>query len=156
MKILLPVDGSAVALDAVRFVIGMAKDGLTTQVVLANVQEPATLYELVVAHDQQVLAEVSAAAGAHTLQAAEALLKQAGIDYECEVASGDPAHTLIDILENYQCELVVMGNSGMSTLRSALLGSVSNEVLHAAGVPVMIVKAAQEPEPVPDEITSQE
>jgi nucleotide-binding universal stress UspA family protein len=39
-----------------------------------------------------------------------------------------------------------MGASGMSSLRSALLGSVSNEVLHAAGVPVMIVKLEEPPE----------
>jgi len=143
MKILLPVDGSAVSLEAVRFAIRMAQSGLESSMVLANVQEPATLYEWVVAHDQQVLAEVSAAAGAHTLEAAQALLDAAGIAYECEVASGDPAHTLIDILENFQCDLVVMGASGTSTLRRALLGSVSNEVLHAAGVPVMIVKALE-------------
>lgn len=143
MKILLPVDGSAVSLEAVRFAIRMAQAGLATTAVLANVQEPATLYELVVAHDPQVLEQVSAAAGAHTLEAAEALLKEASIPYECEVASGDPAHTIIDILERYGCDLVVMGASGMSTLRSALLGSVSNEVLHAAGVPVMIVKLAE-------------
>jgi nucleotide-binding universal stress UspA family protein len=140
MKILLPVDGSAVSMEAVRFAIRMAQAGLDTSVVLANVQEPATLYELVVAHDPQVIEQVSAAAGAHTLLPAEALLKQANVPYECEVASGDPAHTLIDILERYGCDLVVMGASGMSTLRSALLGSVSNEVLHAAGVPVMIIK----------------
>jgi nucleotide-binding universal stress UspA family protein len=146
MKILVPVDGSEVALEAVRFAIRLAQAGLQSSVVLANVQEPATLYELVVAHDPAVIEQVSAAAGAHTLAPAEALLKEAGLDYECEVASGDPAHTLIDILENYQCDLVVMGASGMSTLRSALLGSVSNEVLHSAGVPVMIVKAAPEPE----------
>ena len=147
MKILLPVDGSAVSLEAVRFVVRMAGEGLASSVVLANVQEAATLYELVVAHDPQVIEEVSAAAGAHTLQAAETLLQEAHIDYQCEVASGDPAHTLIDILENFGCDLVVMGASGTSTLRSALLGSVSNEVLHAAGVPVMIVKARQEPDP---------
>ncbi len=156
MKILLPVDGSPVSLDAVRFVIALAGDGLATQVVLANVQEPATLYELVVAHDQQVLAQVSAAAGAHTLQAAQNMLKEAGIDCECEVATGDPAHTLIDILENYQCQMVVMGNSGMSTLRSALLGSVSNEILHAASVPVVIVKATVTAERAPDDATAPE
>jgi len=144
MKILLPIDGSAAALDAVRFAIRLAKDGLNTSVVLANVQEPASLYELVVAHDPQVIEQVSAAAGAHTLQAAESLLLAADISYECEVASGDPAHTLVDILENYGCDLVVMGASGVSPLRRALLGSVSNEVLHAAGVPVMIVKASDE------------
>lgn len=145
MKILLPVDGSAVSLAAVRFVIRMSLSGLKTSVVLANVQEPASLYELVVAHDPQVIESVSAAAGAHTLEAAEALLKGANIEYECEVATGDPAHTLVDILERFGCELVVMGASGMSSLRSALLGSVSNEVLHAAGVPVMIIKPEEEP-----------
>ena len=147
MKILLPVDGSAVSLEAVRFVIRMAHSGLETSVVLANVQERATLYDLVVAHDPQVLEEVSAAAGAHTLQAAKALLAEAQISCECEVTTGDPAHMLIEILERFECELVVMGASGTSTLRSALLGSVSNEVLHSAGVPVLIVKATQAPEP---------
>lgn len=150
MKILLPFDGSAVALEAVRFAIRMAADGLNTSVVLANVQEPATLYELMVAHDPQVIEQVSAQAGAHTLQAAQALLDAAGLPYETEVASGDPAHTLVDILENYGCDLVVMGASGTSTLRSALLGSVSNEVLHAAGVPVMIVKAGEDAQDTAD------
>ncbi len=147
MKILLPVDGSDLSLEAVRFVLRLAHSGLATRVVLVNVQEAASLYELVVAHDPQVLAQVSAAAGAHTLQTAQALLDHAGIAYESEVASGDPAHTIIDVLERFDCDLVVMGASGTSALRSALLGSVSNEVLHAAGVPVMIVKAAPEPEP---------
>jgi nucleotide-binding universal stress UspA family protein len=144
MKILLPFDGSAVALDAVRFAIRLAGDGLNTSVVLANVQEPASLYELMVAHDPQVIEQVSAAAGANTLLPAQALLETAGIAFESEVAMGDPAHTLVDILENYGCDLVVMGASGTSTLRSALLGSVSNEVLHAAGVPVMIVKGVED------------
>ncbi|BCO29236.1 hypothetical protein MIZ03_4151 [Rhodoferax lithotrophicus] len=144
MKILLPFDGSTMALDAVRFAIRMAGDGLTTQVVLVNVQEPASLYELMVAHDPQVIQQASAAAGAHILQAAQQLLDAAGLPYETEVASGDPAHTLVDILENYGCDLVVMGASGTSALRSALLGSVSNEVLHAAGVPVMIVKSTDQ------------
>jgi nucleotide-binding universal stress UspA family protein len=144
MKILLPFDGSAMALEAVRFVIRMAADGLDTSVVLANVQEPASLYELMVAHDPQVIEQASAAAGTNTLQAARVLLDAAGLVYEEEVASGDPAHTLVDILENYGCDLVVMGASGTSALRSALLGSVSNEVLHAAGVPVMIVKGVEQ------------
>lgn len=78
---------------------------------------------------------------------AQALLEAAGIVFETEVGSGDPAHTLVDILENYGCDLVVMGASGNSILRSALLGSVSNELLHAAGVPVMIVKGSEDTNP---------
>ncbi|OQW87002.1 MAG: universal stress protein UspA [Rhodoferax ferrireducens] len=145
MKILLPFDGSAAALEAVLMTIRLAADGLDTSVVLANVQEPASLYELMVAHDPQLIEQVSAAAGANTLMPAQALLEKAGIAFETEVATGDPAHTLVDILENYGCDMVVMGASGTSTLRSALLGSVSNELLHAAGVPVMIVKSVEEP-----------
>ncbi|MDR3371184.1 universal stress protein [Rhodoferax sp.] len=145
MKILLPIDGSPAALEAVMFAIRLAGDGLNTTVVLANVQEHASLYELMVAHDPQVIEQVSAAAGANTLKPAQTLLQDAGIAFESEIAIGDPARTLVDILENYGCDLVVMGARGTSTLRSALMGSVSNELLHAAGVPVMIVKSSEEP-----------
>jgi len=144
MKILLPVDGSDISLEAVRFAVRLVRDGLKASMVLANVQEPASLYEMLVAHDAEVLDRISAEAGVHTMMQAEALLQQAGITYEREVAKGDPAHTLVDTLENYGCDLVVMGARGQGTLRSALLGSVSHEVLHAAGVPVMIVKPPQE------------
>jgi nucleotide-binding universal stress UspA family protein len=140
MKILLPVDGSAVALDAVRFVIRMAKSGLGVHVVLANVQEPANLYELLVAHDPDVIDRVSAEAGLHALQAAKSLLDNAGLPLECEVERGDPAHTIIDLAERFACDMVVMGSRGTSAMRSALIGSVSNEVLHASAIPVVVVK----------------
>jgi nucleotide-binding universal stress UspA family protein len=142
MKILLPVDGSAAALEAVRQALHMIQGGLRASLVLANVQEPATLYEMLLAHDPEVIEQVSAKAGLHLLEPARALVRAAGVEHEIEVASGDPAHTLIDILENFGCDMVVMGARGMGTLRSALLGSVSHEVLHAAQVPVLIVKQA--------------
>lgn len=140
MKILIPVDGSQLSLEAVRFAVRMLLAGLHGEAVLANVQEPANLYELLVAHDPEVINKVSAEAGLHALASAQALLDAAGVQYECEVSQGDPAHTIIDIAERFACDLIVMGARGNSALRSAMLGSVSNEVLHASAVPVMIVK----------------
>ncbi|MGL6111208.1 MAG: universal stress protein [Rubrivivax sp.] len=146
MKILLPIDGSAASLDAARQALRMIQGGLRASLVLANVQEPATLYEMLLVHDPEVIEQVSAKAGLHILEPARALVREAGVEHEIEVAAGDPAHTLIDILENFGCDMVVMGARGMGTLRSALLGSVSHEVLHAAQVPVLIVKPAPAPE----------
>ena len=142
MKVLLPVDGSELSLEAVRVALRMRQDGLNLSAVLANVQEPASLYEILVAHDPDVIDQLSAEAGLHALQPARDLLDAAGVEYECEVAKGDPAHTLIDISERFGCDMVFMGARGASALRSAMLGSVSNEVLHASLVPVVIVKPA--------------
>ena len=138
------MDGSEVSLKAVRLAIRLLQQGLSGNVVLANVQEPATLYEMVVAPDGAVLQRVSTAAGVDALEPAESLLMAAEVVYEREIATGDPAHTIVDIAERFSCDLIVMGARGASALRSALLGSVSNEVLHAAQVPVMIVKMDQE------------
>lgn len=140
MKLLIPVDGSELSLEAVRFAVRVLLAGLRGEVVLANVQEPANLYELIVAHDPEAIDQASADAGVHALQSARALLDAAEVEYECEVAKGDPAHTIIEISERFACDLIVMGARGTSALRSAMLGSVSNEVLHASAVPVMIVK----------------
>ncbi len=143
MRVLLPVDGSDLALEAVRFAIRMVQGGLKADMVLANVQDPATLYELLLAHDPEVIDRASAQAGLHTLQAAKNLLDAAGIACEREVAKGDPAHTIVAIAERFGCDLIVMGARGTSALRSAMLGSVSNEVLHASPVPVVIVKPTE-------------
>ena len=140
MKILLPVDGSLLSLEAVRVAVRLVRAGLQARAVLANVQEPANLYEVLTVHDPELIKRASADAGVHSLQTARTLLDAAGVAYECEVAMGDPAHTIIEIAERFDCDLIVMGARGNSALRSAMLGSVSNEVLHASPVPVVIVK----------------
>ena len=152
MKILLPIDGSEAALDAVRFALRLAREGLTLHCVLGNVQEPATLYEMVVAHDAEVLQQVSGAAGLHALAPAEARLRAAGIEPEVEVASGDPGHVLAEMAERFECDMIVISARGMGALRQALVCSVSQSVLHAARVPVLVVKPPAEPEAEPDEL----
>lgn len=143
MKILLPVDGSEHALDAVRHVIHLVRDGLQASVVLINVQEPTYLYEMVLAPDADVLERVTGAAANHSLAAAEDLLREADIEFEKELLTGDPAHTIIEAGERHDCEAVVMGARGRGVVRSALLGSVSQAVLHGSPVPVTVVKSGQ-------------
>jgi len=140
MKILIPVDGSEAALQAVRHALALVAEGLKASFVLANVQAPANLYEVMTAHDPDVIREVRGAAGADLLVPAEALLDQAGVDYESEVAGGDAAHLIVEMAERYGCDAIVMGARGMGDLRAALLGSVSHAVLNASPVPVTVVR----------------
>ncbi|HMW22092.1 MAG TPA: universal stress protein [Burkholderiaceae bacterium] len=140
MKILLAVDGSELALQAVRHALQLVREGLKASFVVGNVQEPATLYEVVTAHDPDVLREVRATAGADLVASAEALLDAAGVDYETEVASGDPANVLVEMAERNGCDAIVMGAHGSGDLSAALLGSVSHAVLKASPVPVTFVR----------------
>ena len=154
MKILLPVDGSEASLEAVRHALDLVRDGLRASFVLANVQEPATLYEIVRAHDAEVIEHVSSAAGATALEAAQTLLLAAGVEFETEIGSGDPGHTLVEIVEGFGCNLVIMGARGVGAsdteggggvfeLSVAALGSVALSVLEDCAVAVQIVKHRQ-------------
>ncbi|HEX9719310.1 MAG TPA: universal stress protein [Ramlibacter sp.] len=147
MKILIPVDGSPLSLEAVRHALGLIGQGLRADLVLANVQAPASLYEIVVAHDPDVIKDVSAGAGAHLLEPAEALCRAAGVAYECEVVSGDPVSVLCDLAEEYGCSAIVIGAHGKGAIASALLGSVSHALVHASPVPVTIVRHAEYDQP---------
>jgi nucleotide-binding universal stress UspA family protein len=144
LKILLPVDGSAAALQAVRHALDLVRQGLDASFVLANVQEAPTLYEVVVGHDPETLAAVRAGAGADLLAPAEALLQQAGCGYDSEVAGGDPHHTLLEMAERYGCDAIVMGARSEGEGGPGALGSVALAVLQHAAVPVTLVRA---PEP---------
>ena len=143
LKILIAVDGSELSLDGVHHALTLVRQGLQATMVLANVQEPATLYELVTTRDPDLIAAASLEAGDHLMASARALLDAAGLAYTTEIGVGDPANTLVDIVESTGCDMVVIGARGQGALSSALLGSVSQALVHASPVPVTIVKHAE-------------
>ena len=73
----------------------------------------------------------------------ESLVEASGVTFEAVVARGDPAHTLVELIERHACEGVVMGAHGKGMVRQALLGSVTVEMVHAAPVPVTLVKPSE-------------
>lgn len=140
MNILLPIDGSELALHEVRFALRLAAEGLRARFLLVNVQPPANLYELVTAHDPDVLQAVSHEAGEHLLQPALDLLRAGGFEAEAVVVTGDPAQAVVDLIEETGCDLVVIGTRAMGLLRSALSGSVAQDLIHSSPVPLLLVK----------------
>ncbi len=137
MKLLLPVDGTPASLAAVRHALALRAQGLVSTYVLANVQAPPSLYEVVTAHDAERIAQVRRDAGADQLAAAEALLAEAGAEWESEVAGGDPGHVLVELVENYGCEGVVAG------LDEGAPGPVASALLQHSPVPVTFVRAPE-------------
>ena len=140
MKVLLAVDGSAPALEAVRHALRLVAAGLKASLVLVNVQERASLYEVVTVHDAEAIEQLRSAAGADLLQAAETLVEAAGIDYESEVTSGDPAHQLVELIESYACAAVIMGARGAGRPAGGDLGAVAHSLLKHSPVPVTVVR----------------
>jgi nucleotide-binding universal stress UspA family protein len=142
MKILVPVDGSQPALDAVRHALRLRRNGLACTFLLATVQEPVYLYERVLPPDADVLERVTGAVGDRALEGAEALFNAAGVPFEREIGSGEPAAVLVDMAQRHGCDAIILGARGLGVLRAALMGSVSMGVLHAARLPVTVVKHA--------------
>lgn len=144
-KILLPVDGSEDALAAVRHALRWAQAATAAEVtfVLANVQEPASLYEVMVAHDAERITALKREAGADLIRAAEALLDAAGAAYESDVTAGAPEHLIVELAETYGCDAIVMGARGQGAEPDAGgLGSVALAVLQASPLPVTVVRRA--------------
>ncbi|PKO68584.1 MAG: universal stress protein UspA [Betaproteobacteria bacterium HGW-Betaproteobacteria-16] len=145
LKILIPTDGSPHALLAVHHALRLVGAGLKARFVVANVQESATLYELVVAHDPNVLQKVSEGAGRDLVRQAMGLLAAAAQQVEADVSTGDPAHMLVEAVERHACDAVIMSTRG-GGLRAAVLGSVSQEMVQISPVPVTLVKPPEDAE----------
>lgn len=143
MRILLPVDASQASLDAVHHVTALRQAGLTVEVVLANVQESAHLYEMMLTRDPQVLDRAAEAAGHHILAAAHRQLGQAGVPFTEVIGHGDAAGVLLDLCDQQDCALIVIGAGRPGLLDGGRLGSVAQAVVHGARVPVTVVHHAE-------------
>ena len=75
------------------------------------------------------------------LSAAEAQARAAGVtEVETYARVGSAADAILDVAEEQGCDLVVVGNKGMTGATRFLLGSVPNKVSHHAPCSVLIVR----------------
>jgi nucleotide-binding universal stress UspA family protein len=75
-----------------------------------------------------------------TLGAAEQQVRGAGLEASTHAREGDPADSILDVAEETQADLIVVGNKGMTGAKRFLLGSVPNKVSHHAPCSVLIVR----------------
>ncbi|HWD64495.1 MAG TPA: universal stress protein [Solirubrobacteraceae bacterium] len=67
--------------------------------------------------------------------------RSAGVpEVETFARQGDPADAILDVAEEQQADLIMVGNRGMTGKRRFLLGSVPNKISHNAPCSVLIVK----------------
>jgi nucleotide-binding universal stress UspA family protein len=55
---------------------------------------------------------------------------------------GDPADAILDVAEEKNADLVIVGNKGMTGAKRFLLGSVPNKVSHHAPCSVLIIRTS--------------
>ena len=142
-KVLIPHDGSKPSMRAVKQVASLAAIMEPIEAVLLNVQHPLPLLERIFDGRQSDVSKLEAPmrrAGEKLLATASAVLKRAGVGCSAHVEIGEPAQVIAGYAVTYHCDLIIMGTRGMGTMKSLLLGSVATKVLHAATVPVMMVK----------------
>jgi nucleotide-binding universal stress UspA family protein len=63
-----------------------------------------------------------------------------GVSLVCETDVGKPARTILRFVDEYDVDHVVMGSHGRSGVSRVLLGSVTEEVMRHADVPVTVVR----------------
>jgi nucleotide-binding universal stress UspA family protein len=72
------------------------------------------------------------------LEQTAASVRMSGVEAEMHAVRGDPADALLELAEQENAELIVVGNRGMHGVKR-VLGSVPNKVSHHAGCSVLII-----------------
>ncbi len=142
-SIVVGTDGSNTAQEAVRQASELAR-ALGAKVYLVSAYEPVPEGRL--RDERQVLpADLQWMVNPRedveeTLDQAAGALKASGIEVETLPREGDPADAILDVAEEKNADLIVVGNKGMTGAKRFLLGSVPNKVSHHAPCSVMIIR----------------
>ena len=142
-SIVVGTDGSDTAKEAVRQATEFAK-ALGASVHLVSAYEPIGEGRLreerqQVPDDMQWMVNPREDVDA-TLREAGGAIEGAGVEVETYAREGDPADAILDVAEEQNADLIVVGNKGMTGAKRFLLGSVPNKVSHHAPCSVMIIR----------------
>jgi nucleotide-binding universal stress UspA family protein len=141
LNILVAVDGSEHGAAALRTATQLAGEEHARLTVLTAVP-PAPAFAQITAAGAASLADASAImgdAGKRIRQQVDALPQDLSVT--SIVVAGRADEVILERLREGNHDLLVMGTRGLGRVGSALLGSVSQAVLHHAEVPVLVVRA---------------
>jgi nucleotide-binding universal stress UspA family protein len=143
-SIVVGTDGSDTATQAVRQAVDLASAvGATLELVSAYEPVPSQRLRgerLQAPEDLQWAINPREDVDA-TLQAAAAQAREAGVsEVNIYPRQGDPADAILDVAEEREADLVIVGNKGMTGAKRFLLGSVPNKVSHHAPCSVLIIR----------------
>lgn len=134
-RLLLPIDFSPSAASALRIARQHFPDATAKLLHIISAQRVATLYA------DTFTSPVDAAAARRTLEqeSLERLQELAQAGEECAVVVGQPAETILAQAAAWHPDLIVMGTHGRTGLAHFLNGSVAEEVVRNARLPVLVV-----------------
>lgn len=139
-KILLPLDGSALAEEALPYAVAQAQR-FGAQLILLKVIPP-----LLEARSPQMEA-VAAAEVQKELATIAERVRAAGIDVEIISIEGGggmgPASTIVGYAAQNEIDLIVMCTRGHGGFKRFVLGSTADGVVHKAPVPVLLVRVSE-------------
>jgi nucleotide-binding universal stress UspA family protein len=142
-SIVVGTDGSDTANEAVREAVDLAR-AVGAKLELVSAYEPVSGQRL--AEERREAPEDMQWAISpredvdSTLDSAAELAKQAGVAVDVYPRQGDPADAILDVAEEQEADLIVVGNKGMTGAKRFLLGSVPNKVSHHAPCSVLIIR----------------
>ena len=140
-KLLVPFDGSDNALRALHYAASIAREHPPIAIHVVTVHDKPEEYgymEVYVPRDK--LADLQRQTSQARLVAAEEVLEAAGVPYETEILIGQTAEAIARRADELGCDSIVMGTRGMTAIGSLMMGSIATKVVHAAHVPVTLVK----------------
>ncbi len=142
-SIVVGTDGSTTAQEAVRQAAELAKR-LDALVYIVSAYEPVSEGRLR-EERQQVPEDLQWMVNPRedveeALRAGAEALEHDGLRVETLAREGDPADAILDVAEEKDADLIVVGNKGMTGAKRFLLGSVPNKVSHHAPCSVMIIR----------------
>jgi nucleotide-binding universal stress UspA family protein len=146
-NIIAPLDGSAIAEQALPHVIALAK-ALGAKVTLVRVVPTTAYYMGMMDYPSTVYQELLDAeeetAGKYLGEVA-ARLRGEGVAVAAEkLGRGDPAGAVLDLAGGTSNPLVAMTTHGRSGVGRFVLGSVADRVVRHAGTPVLVIRAVGE------------
>jgi nucleotide-binding universal stress UspA family protein len=142
-SIVVGTDGSETATKAVRAAVELAR-AVGAKVELVSAYEPVPSAQLAAERrdapeDLQWAINPREVVDA-TLEAAAEVGQEEGVTVQTYARQGDPADAILDVAEEQNADLIVVGNKGMTGAKRFLLGSVPNKVSHHAPCSVLIIR----------------